>query len=58
MAADRESQQYAPIPVRGLTWYSHAETIITDWSRQFVQIANRKPGEKVKDTDPFTLKPW
>lgn len=58
MAADRESQQYAPISVRGLTWYSHAESAITDWAKQFVQIANRKPGETVKDTDPFTLKPW
>jgi hypothetical protein len=56
--ADREAQQYAPVSVRGLTWYSHAETIIDDWARQFVQVASRKPGETVKDTDAFTLKPW
>ena len=58
MAADRESEQFAPISVRGLTWYSHAKTMIQQWSKQFVQIANRKPHEMVKDTDAFTLKPW
>jgi hypothetical protein len=56
--ADREAQQLAVVSVRGLTWYSNAETIITQWSEQFVQIANRKPGETVKDVDTFTLKPW
>lgn len=58
LAADREAKQFAPVSVRGLTWYSHAKTIIDQWSLQFVQIANRKPGEKIKATDPFTLKPW
>jgi hypothetical protein len=58
MAADREAEQFAPISVRGLTWYSHAKTMIGQWAKQFVQIANRKPGEAVKDTDAFTLKPW
>ena len=56
--ADREAQQYAPVSVRGLTWYSNAETIITQWADQFVKVANRKPGETVKDVDAFTLKPW
>ena len=58
MAADRESEQFAPVSVRGLTWYSHAKTMIDQWATQFVQVANRKAGEKVKDTDAFTLKPW
>jgi len=58
MMADRESEQVAAVSVRGLTWYSHAETMITHWAGQFVQVANRKPGETVKDTDVFTLKPW
>jgi hypothetical protein len=58
MVADRESQQFAPISVRGLTWYSHSKTMVQQWSRQFVQIANRKPHETIKDTDTFTLKPW
>jgi len=56
--ADREAQQVAPVSVRGLTWYSNAETIIKQWADQFVKIANRKPGETVKDVDAFTLKPW
>jgi hypothetical protein len=56
--ADREAQQMAIVSVRGLTWYSSAKTIITQWSGQFVEIANRKPGETVKDTEVFTLKPW
>jgi hypothetical protein len=56
--ADREAQQLAVVTVRGFTWYSNAETIITQWSQQFVQIANRKPGETVKDVSSFTLKPW
>ena len=58
MAADRESEQYAPVSVRGLTWYTHAKVMIHDWAVQFVEVANRKPGQAVKDTDAFTLKPW
>ena len=58
MAADREAQQFAPISVRGLTWYSHAKTMIDQWATQFVNIANRRPGEMVKDTETITLKPW
>jgi hypothetical protein len=56
--ADREGQQMAPVTVRGLTWYGFAEGIINDWAAQFVLIMNRKPGEKIKDTDPITLQPW
>jgi hypothetical protein len=58
MLADRESEQFAPVSVRGLTWYSHAKTMIDQWSKQFVAVANREPGQKVKDTDTITLKPW
>jgi hypothetical protein len=58
LAADRETQQQAIVDARGLTWYSHAEGIIRDWSKQFVQVANQKPGEKIKDTSPFRLEPW
>ena len=35
-----------------------AEGIIEEWAGQFVKFANRRPGEIVKDTSPFTLKPW
>jgi hypothetical protein len=58
MYADREQQQSAPVSVRGLTWYSHTETIVKQWSQQFVAVTSRKPGQKIKDTDPFTLMPW
>jgi hypothetical protein len=58
MIADREQEQMAVVSVRGLTWYSHAETIVRHWAGQCVQFANRKPGETIKDTDPFTLQPW
>jgi hypothetical protein len=58
MAADRQSDQFSPISVRGLTWYSHAETMIEQWSKQFVLVANRKSQEVIKDAEPFTLKPW
>jgi hypothetical protein len=58
MMADREAQQFAVASVRGFTWYSNAETIITQWAGQLVQLMNRKPGENVKDVDAFTLKPW
>ncbi len=58
MVADREAEQLAIVSVRGMTWYSHAKTMIDQWARQFVQVANRKPGEKVEDTEAFTLKPW
>jgi membrane protein implicated in regulation of membrane protease activity len=56
--ADREAQQFAVVTVRGLTWYANAETIITQWAGQFVEIANRQPGQSVSNTPPFTLKPW
>jgi hypothetical protein len=58
MIADREIEQRAIVSVRGLTWYSHAQAIITNWANQFVEIANRKPDETVKGAGRFTLKPW
>src|SRR5262249_36526541 len=56
--AGREQGQMAVGSVPGPTWDSHAETIIRQWSDQFVKIANRKPGEVIKQTDTFTLQPW
>jgi hypothetical protein len=58
LAADRESEQFAVIDVRGLTWYSDADGIINDWSKQFVLLANVKPGEKVEGASTFRLLPW
>jgi hypothetical protein len=58
MAADREQGKVAPINLRALTWYGEANVIIDEWADQFVEIANRRPGQVVKDASPFTLKPW
>lgn len=58
MAADREQGKVAPINLRALTWYGEANVIIDEWAQQYVDIANRRPGEVVKDSSPFTLKPW
>ena len=56
--ADREAEKAAILNVKDVTWYGHAESIVAEWAGQFVRIANRKPGEAVRDSDPFTLKPW
>jgi hypothetical protein len=58
LAADREAEQFAPVDLRGLTWYSDVEGIIDDWSRQFVLIANKKPDEKIAPSPTFRLLPW
>lgn len=56
--ADREAEKAAVINVKDVTWYGHAESILAEWARQFVRVFNREPGEAVKDSQPFTLKPW
>ncbi|MHC1727440.1 MAG: DUF3313 domain-containing protein [Syntrophobacteraceae bacterium] len=58
MVADREQGKVAPLNLRALTWYGEANVIIDEWAGQFVQVANKRPGEIVKDASPFTLKPW
>jgi hypothetical protein len=58
LAADREAEQYAPIDLRGLTWYSDIDGIIDEWSKQFVRVAEQKPGEKIGGTSTFRLLPW
>ena len=58
LAADREAQEFAIVDLRGLTWYSDAEEIVDNWSKEFVLIANTKPGEKVEGTSTFRLLPW
>ncbi len=58
MFADRENGKVAPINLNALTWYGEAHAVIDDWSAEFVQVMDRKPGEAVKPTSPFTLRPW
>ena len=56
--ADRDMQDVGPIDLTRLTWYGPAKGIIDRWSMQFVQIANRKPGEVITDPVAFTLRPF
>jgi hypothetical protein len=58
MFADREQEKKYLLTTKNLTWYSHAKEVIEDWAHQFVAIGNRKPGEIVKDSATFGLKPW
>jgi uncharacterized protein DUF3313 len=58
MFADREAEKFSIVNVKDLTWYGHAKAILREWADQFVKIANKQPGEIVKDSPPFDLKPW
>jgi hypothetical protein len=57
-AADREAQPYAPVDLRGLTWYSNAEEIIDKWAKQAVEVIDMKPGQKFESWQTFRLLPW
>ncbi len=56
--ADRDMQDIGPLDLTRLTWYGPAKGIMDRWAKQFVQIANRKPGEMVTDPTPYTLRPF
>jgi hypothetical protein len=56
--ADRNMADIGPIDLTRMTWYGPAKGIIDQWAKQFVQIANRKPGEVVTDPTAFTLRPF
>ncbi|UOA09470.1 DUF3313 family protein [Methylobacter sp. S3L5C] len=56
--ADRDMQDVGPIDMTRMTWYGPAKVIMKQWTKQFVQIANRNPNEAVTDPTAFTLKPF
>lgn len=56
--ADRNMQDVAPLDLTNLTWYGPAEGIMDGWAKEFVAVANRKPGEKVTSPTAFTLRPF
>ena len=56
--ADRDMADIGPLDLTRLTWYGPARDIMDRWARQFVQVANRNPGEVVTDPTPFTLMPF
>ena len=58
MFADREHGKFAPISVARATSFGEIQKSIREWAQQWVKIANAPPGEKVKDTKVFTLRPW
>jgi hypothetical protein len=56
--ADRDMADVGPLDLTRLTWYGPAKGIMDRWAKEFVQVANRKPGEAVADPTPFTLRPF
>ena len=56
--ADRDTADVGPIDLTRLTWYGPAKGIMDQWAQQFVQLANRKPGEAVNDPTAFTWRPF
>jgi hypothetical protein len=58
MFADRQYATVRPIDLKGFTWYGDAEDIIKEWAKQFVAVANRRPGEIIKPASTFSLSPW
>jgi hypothetical protein len=56
--ADRDMQDAGPLDLTRLTWYGPAKGIMERWAKQFVEIANKKPGEIVSDPTPYTLRPF
>jgi hypothetical protein len=56
--ADRDMADAGPLDLTRLTWYGPAKGIMDQWAKQFVQIANRKPGEAITDPTAFTLRPF
>jgi hypothetical protein len=56
--ADRDIADAGPLDLTRLTWYGPAKGIMDRWAEQFVQIANRKPGEMITDPTAFTLRPF
>ena len=56
--ADRDMQDVDPLDLTRLTWYGPAKQIMDQWAHQFVQIANRKPGEAITDPIAFSINPF
>ena len=58
MFADRERSPVALLDLKSLTWWEPAKTIVDAWAEQLVEVANRPPGEAVKDSPSFELLVW
>jgi hypothetical protein len=58
MFADRQVKKIRIVDFKAFTWYAHGKDIIKEWAEQFVRLANRRPGEVIEGSSPFTLMPW
>jgi hypothetical protein len=58
MFADREVKKIRIVDFKAFTWYAHGKDIIKEWAEQFVKLANKRPGEVIEGSSPFTLLPW
>ncbi len=58
MFADREQQKFKPVDLQAFTWYGNARNIVDEWADQFVLVLNKRPGQVVEASSPFSLKPW
>jgi hypothetical protein len=56
--ADRNVQDVDPLDLTRLTWYGPAKQIIDQWAMEFVEIANRQPGEIVSAPTAFSINPF
>lgn len=54
MFADRQHAAAKLLDLKGFTWYEHAENIIKQWAKQFVEIANQQPGQPLKPATPVS----
>ncbi len=58
MMADRELGKTNTATPGGITWYSHTDSVIEEWARQFVELMNTPLDHQVKDSAPFQLSIW
>ena len=56
--ADRNMQDVDPLDLTRLTWYGPAKQIIDQWAKEFVEIANRQPGEVISAPVAFSINPF
>ena len=56
--ADRNMQDVDPLDLARLTWYGPAKQIIDQWAKEFVEIANRQPGEVISAPVAFSINPF
>jgi hypothetical protein len=58
MFQDREHPADAIVDIKALSWWAPAKKIVDNWAKQLVAVANRAPGEVVKDAPAFELLVW